>query len=72
MLVRMYCSHVEEERMISVARLGMHFDRFSFGSIQIDGNVYQHDVVIDRGEIRNARRSHPRNFESSSATLRFR
>ena len=29
----------------------MQFDNFSFGSIQIDGNTYEHDVVIDRGEI---------------------
>jgi len=25
---------------------------FSFGSIQIDGETYEHDVDIDRGEIR--------------------
>ena len=29
----------------------MQFDNFSFGSIQIGGNAYEHDVVIDRGEI---------------------
>jgi hypothetical protein len=29
----------------------MHFDKFSFGSIQIDGSTYEHDVIIDRGEI---------------------
>ena len=29
----------------------MQFDDFSFGSIQIDGSTYEHDVVIDRGEI---------------------
>jgi hypothetical protein len=29
----------------------MRFDKFSFGSIQIDGSTYEHDVVIDRGEI---------------------
>jgi hypothetical protein len=29
----------------------MQFDNFSFGSIQIDGSTYEHDVVIDRGEI---------------------
>ena len=26
----------------------MRFEEFSFGSIQIDGSVYEHDVVIDR------------------------
>ncbi len=29
----------------------MQFDNFSFCSIQIDGSTYEHDVVIDRGEI---------------------
>ena len=29
----------------------MRFDSFSFGSIEIDGIKYGHDVVIDRGEI---------------------
>jgi hypothetical protein len=28
------------------------FEGFSFGSIRIDGVTYEHDVVIDRGEIR--------------------
>ena len=27
----------------------MRFDSFSFGSIQIDGITYEHDVVIDHG-----------------------
>jgi hypothetical protein len=30
----------------------MHFGRFEFGSIQIDGKTYDHDVVLDRGTIR--------------------
>jgi hypothetical protein len=30
----------------------MAIDRFSFGSIRINGTSYEHDVVIDRGEIR--------------------
>jgi hypothetical protein len=29
----------------------MHFDHFSFGSLQIDGSTYAHDVVIDHGAI---------------------
>jgi len=28
----------------------MKLEKFSFGSIEIDGVVYEHDVVIDRGE----------------------
>jgi hypothetical protein len=27
-------------------------DRFEFGSIRIDGETYEQDVVIDRGEVR--------------------
>jgi len=34
----------------------MHFDKFSFGSIQIDGVVHQNDVVIDRGEVRKRKK----------------
>ena len=30
----------------------MRFESFSFGSIRIDGTTYDHDVVIDRGEVR--------------------
>jgi hypothetical protein len=30
----------------------MHFDKFSFGSLHIDGSTYEHDLVIDRGAIR--------------------
>jgi len=30
----------------------VHFQSFAFGSIQIDGKTYDHDVVLDRGVIR--------------------
>jgi hypothetical protein len=29
----------------------MRFEAFSFGSIRIDGTTYEHDVVVDRGEV---------------------
>jgi len=29
----------------------MRFEAFSFGSIRIDGVTYDHDVLIDRGEV---------------------
>jgi len=50
----------------------MSFEKFSFGSIQIDGTVYEHDVIIDHGEIRKRKKNLPRNFASSSATRRSR
>ena len=30
----------------------MRIDRFAFGTIRIDGETYDQDVVIDRGEVR--------------------
>jgi hypothetical protein len=30
----------------------MRFQKFSFGAIRIDGVTYEHDVVIDRGDVR--------------------
>ncbi len=40
----------------------MRFDNFSFGSITIDGNVYEHDLVIDRGEIRKRKKKPSKKF----------
>ena len=34
----------------------MRFEEFSFGAIRIDGATYEHDVVIDRGEISKRQR----------------
>jgi hypothetical protein len=43
----------------------MHFDKFSFGTLRIDGSTYERDLVIDRGEIANARRHPPGNSVTS-------
>jgi len=43
----------------------MHIKRFSFGSIQIDGITYEHDVVIDRGEVRKRKKKPSRKFRDS-------
>jgi hypothetical protein len=40
----------------------MRFDKFSFGSIQINGSTYEHDVVIDRGEIHKRKKKPSRKF----------
>ncbi len=40
----------------------MHFDRFSFGSLQIDGATYEHDIIIDRGEIRKRKKKPSKQF----------
>jgi hypothetical protein len=41
---------------------GMQFQAFSFGSICIDGTTYEHDVVIDRGEIRRRKKKPSKKF----------
>ena len=40
----------------------MRIKDFSFGSIQIDGVTYEHDVVIDRGEVRKRRKKLSKRF----------
>jgi len=41
----------------------MQFDNFSFGSIQIDGSIYEHDVVIDHGEISKRKKKPSKKFQ---------
>ena len=40
----------------------MHFDKFSFGTLQIDGSTYEQDLVIDRGEIHNRKKMPSKKF----------
>lgn len=40
----------------------MRFDSFSFGSLRIDDSTYEHDVVIDRGEIRDRKKKPCKKF----------
>ena len=40
----------------------MHFDKFSFGTLRIDGSTYDQDVVIDCGEIRKRKKTPSRKF----------
>lgn len=40
----------------------MQFEAFSFGSIRIDGTTYDHDVLIDRGEVRKRRKKPSKKF----------
>ena len=43
----------------------MQFESFSFGSIQIDGVTYEHDIVIDRGEVRKRRKGPSKQFRGA-------
>jgi hypothetical protein len=40
----------------------MQFEDFSFGSLRIDGSTYDHDVVIDRGEVRKRKKKPSKKF----------
>src|SRR5215471_11538544 len=41
----------------------MRFGGFSFGSIRIDNVTYNHDVVIDRGQVRRREKEPSRRFQ---------
>ena len=43
----------------------MRFESFSFGSIRIDGVTYDHEVVIDRGEVRKRTKGPSRRFRDA-------
>jgi hypothetical protein len=40
----------------------MRFGKFTFGSIQIDGSTYQHDVIIDRGKVSKRKKKPSKKF----------
>ena len=50
----------------------MRFQGFSVGSIRIGGVSYDHDVVIDRGEVRKRKKKLPRSSVRLSDTHRYR
>jgi len=41
----------------------MKFGHFSFGSIEIDDTTYEHDVIIDRGEILKRKKKPSKRFQ---------
>jgi len=43
----------------------MRFEEFSFGSIRIDGTIYEHDVVIDRGQVRKRNKKLSKKFRET-------
>lgn len=43
----------------------MRIEKFSFGSIRIDGVTYEHDVVIDRGQVRKREKKPSKKFRDA-------
>jgi hypothetical protein len=42
----------------------MRFGQFTFGSIEVDGVTYEHDLVIDRGRVRKRRKGPSKSLRS--------
>src|SRR5215813_8991537 len=40
----------------------IHFEAFSFGFIRINGITYEHDVVIDQGQVRKRKKKPSKKF----------
>jgi len=45
--------------------MAMRIDQFTFGSIRIDGVIYEHDVVIARGRVRKRRKKSSKPFRDA-------
>ena len=43
----------------------MRIDRFTFGSICIDGEIHAHDVVIDQGRLRKRKKKPSKHFRDA-------
>ena len=43
----------------------VRFETFSFGSVRIDGVTYDHDMVIDRGEVRKRKKKPSKKFREA-------
>jgi hypothetical protein len=40
----------------------MRFEKYSFGTIRIDGVTYEHDILIDRGEVSKRKKKPSKKF----------
>jgi hypothetical protein len=45
--------------------MAMRIDRFAFGSLRIDGVIYEHDVVITRGRVRKRKKKPSKPFHDA-------
>jgi hypothetical protein len=43
----------------------MRFEAFSFGQIRIDGVTYEHDVVIERGQVRKRKKKKSKKYREA-------
>ena len=43
----------------------MRFTGYSFGSVRVDGVTYDHDLIIDRGKVRERKKAASRKFRGA-------
>jgi hypothetical protein len=43
----------------------MRFESFSFGSIRIDGTMYEHDLVINGGKVRKRKKKESKKYREA-------
>ncbi len=43
----------------------MRFTEYSFGSVRVDGVTYDHDLIIDRGNIRKRKKAASKKFRGA-------
>ena len=43
----------------------MRFTHFAFGVLEIDGATYEHDIIIDRGEIQKRKKKASKQFRDA-------
>ena len=43
----------------------MRFEHFEFGAIEVDGVTYEHDLVVDRGEIHRRKKKASKKFRET-------
>jgi hypothetical protein len=45
--------------------ISVRFTGFSFGSVRVDGVIYDHDLIIDRGKIRKRKKAASKRFRGA-------
>ena len=43
----------------------MRFTGYSFGSVRVDGVIYDHDLIIDRGKVRKRKKAASKRFRGA-------
>jgi hypothetical protein len=50
---------------VRIRSISMQFTDYSFGSVRVDGVIYDHDMIIDHGTIRKRKKAASRKFRGA-------